>query len=489
MSEQFYTLVTLIGQAKIANANVLGNKVNFVKLKVGDGGGSYYNPTENQTDIKNKVWEGNINSIYVHETNKNWIVIETIIPGDVGGFTIRESGIYDDENNLIAISKYPETYKPLPSDGSAKDLMLKIILEVSNSSNVTLKIDPTVIVATKTDIKTLEIKINNSSNEFNTHLTDSRFQLAGGTGTAITLTLSSLVNGYSKTFIASANNGGAATTINGKKFYKPGTTISPNLIAGKAYTVWYNSSGDCFFIKASAEGNTIASHVLAGDIFSTEIDTGSIGTMPNKGAVVITPSVINQPIPLGYHENGYVIGDSNLISDNIKANKSIFGIQGKPSVVETSDANALAAQIVEGYISYTNGNKIIGTANIQSLGGLRYQRIEYLPSDIIIQDSGNGIEGTALKKTLPISFTPKFMIVNIQKIQVFINFVEHTIFANMYDDHTETKATLNATNNTYVYSASTASRYFEYSDYGKRIDIWASSITGPLTPCYADIIY
>jgi hypothetical protein len=79
-----------------------------------------------------------------------------------------------------------------------------------------------------------------------------KFETAGGTATAITLTIPNLVNGLSKTFMASASNNGAATTINAKNLYRPNTTIAPNLISGKAYTVWYNQSQDCFFIKASA---------------------------------------------------------------------------------------------------------------------------------------------------------------------------------------------------------------------------------------------
>lgn len=159
MAEQFYTILTAIGKAKIANASALGNKVNFTTLKVGDGGGKYYNPTEAQEDLINTVWQGNINSISTDEKNPNWIVIEVIIPSNMGGFMIREAGIFDNENNMIAIGKYPETYKPIASDGSTKDLIIKMILEVSNTSSVTLKVDPTVIIATKKDIEVLEQKI------------------------------------------------------------------------------------------------------------------------------------------------------------------------------------------------------------------------------------------------------------------------------------------------------------------------------------------
>ncbi|AQR95201.1 hypothetical protein [Clostridium saccharoperbutylacetonicum] len=159
------------------------------------------------------------------------------------------------------------------------------------------------------------------------------YQTAGGTATALTVTIKgTLVNGYPITFIASANNSGAATTINGKKLYKPGTTTAPNLITGKAYTAWYNQAGDCFFIKASAEGDAIAANVLAGKKFSNDNDTGLVGTLDL----------------------------SNLVSGNIKSGVTINGVSGKASVVDTSDANASAGQILNGQTAYINGNKVTG---------------------------------------------------------------------------------------------------------------------------------
>ncbi|MGN9164977.1 phage tail protein [Tissierellaceae bacterium HCP3S3_D8] len=160
MSEQFYTILTSIGKAKIANASALGNKVNFTHFALGDGGGKYYSPTENQEKLINEVWRGQIGQISIDEKNPNWIVIETIIPADQGGFMIREAGIFDEEGNLLAIGKYPETYKPVVADGSAKDLYIRMILEVVNTSVVNLKVDPGVILATKKDIEVLEQKMN-----------------------------------------------------------------------------------------------------------------------------------------------------------------------------------------------------------------------------------------------------------------------------------------------------------------------------------------
>jgi hypothetical protein len=159
LAENFYTILTATGKAKLANSAVLGSKVNFKTLKVGDGKGTYYQPSENQTSLVNQVWSGNVSSISVDENNPNWIVIETLIPATIGGFFIREAGIFDEDDDLIAISKLSETYKPVVSEGSIKDLCIKIILEVSNVESVTLKIDPTVIVATKKDILVIESEI------------------------------------------------------------------------------------------------------------------------------------------------------------------------------------------------------------------------------------------------------------------------------------------------------------------------------------------
>lgn len=164
MTEQFYTILTKVGKAKIANSTALGTKLNLVKFQLGDANGIYYNPTEDQNQLKNKVWEGNISSITVDKENPNWIIIQTLLPSSIGGFMIREAAVIDEDNDIIAIGKYPETYKPVAENGSTKDLVIKMILEISNSKSVTLKIDPTIILTTKKDLidsqKNLEEKLD-----------------------------------------------------------------------------------------------------------------------------------------------------------------------------------------------------------------------------------------------------------------------------------------------------------------------------------------
>ncbi len=325
MAEKFYTILTNIGKAKIANSGVMGSKVNFVKFKIGDSGGNYYEPTEDQKDLVHTVYEGNITDIEIDTENSNWMKINLMIPANVGGFTIREYGVFDEDENMLAIAKCAESYKPIAEDGSTKELILRMILAVSNTKNVNLELDPTLVFVTKEEL-------DGFKNSITTQLSDLMYQTAGGTATAITLTMQKLVDGYFKTFIASASNNGAATTINGKPAYKPNTTTPPNFIAGKAYTVWYNSSKDCFFIKASAEGNTIAAHVLAGDTFSNDSDTGLLGTLDL----------------------------SKLTSANIKSGVTINGVAGKASVVDTADATASTGQILNGQSSYVNGVKVTG---------------------------------------------------------------------------------------------------------------------------------
>lgn len=152
---EFYTILTNVGKAKLANAQVMGGTVNLVQMALGDGGN---NPQEVQTDLQNEVWRGNLNQIKTDEENPNWIVLEAVVPTADGGFTVREVGVFDEDGDLIAIGKYPQTYKPALDEGSGKDLYIRMILEVSNVSSVTLKINPAVVLASRAYVDEHEAK-------------------------------------------------------------------------------------------------------------------------------------------------------------------------------------------------------------------------------------------------------------------------------------------------------------------------------------------
>ncbi|WP_051891689.1 phage tail protein [Lysinibacillus sphaericus] len=149
MSEKFDTILTNAGLAAVANATITQKQVNFAKLGVGDSNGAYYTPTQEATALRNQKWIGNASSVTTDPDNPNWIVVKAVIPGTVGGFEIRELGIFDENNVLLAIGKLPQTYKPTFSEGSIKELTVKTVFEVTNTSAVTLKIDPSVIYASE----------------------------------------------------------------------------------------------------------------------------------------------------------------------------------------------------------------------------------------------------------------------------------------------------------------------------------------------------
>ena len=150
MANEFFTILTATGRNKLAAATATATPLALTQMAVGDGdNGAYYSPTEAQTALKHEVWRGAINHLAVDANNPNWIVAELVIPDDVGGFYIREVGLFDSAGAMIAVGKFPESYKPTLAAGSNKQLYVRMILEVSNTTAVTLLVDPSVVLATR----------------------------------------------------------------------------------------------------------------------------------------------------------------------------------------------------------------------------------------------------------------------------------------------------------------------------------------------------
>ena len=154
MEDKTYgTLVTDCGIQLIAAAVMEGKKINITDLAVGDGGGTYYQPTPNMTGLKNECWSGPIKSVSVNKDSPNMIDITAIIPSTVGGFTIREMAVKDDVKNTIAICNTPDTEKVIISSGAAGEIELTMHIEISNADAISFIIDPNVVTATKKDIE------------------------------------------------------------------------------------------------------------------------------------------------------------------------------------------------------------------------------------------------------------------------------------------------------------------------------------------------
>lgn len=151
----FYTLLTAIGAADFINAQAGGTTVPFTHLALGDGNGAAVMPLESMTALVHEVHRVPISSVTADAGNPNWLVIEAVVPTTVGGWTVREIGLIGGGgagNKLLAIGNFPDTYKPLLVEGSGRDLVVRMIVQVGNASVVQLTIDPSVALATNQSI-------------------------------------------------------------------------------------------------------------------------------------------------------------------------------------------------------------------------------------------------------------------------------------------------------------------------------------------------
>lgn len=150
MSKKFKTIITTAGAEKLAAATVPGGKkVSLTSMAVGDGGGTLPEPSAGQTKLINEVWRHALNKISQDNKNKNYIVAELVIPPDVGGFWMRELGLYDDAGTLIAVANMAESYKPKLAEGSGRAQTCRMVIIVSNVDSVALSIDTTTVMATQ----------------------------------------------------------------------------------------------------------------------------------------------------------------------------------------------------------------------------------------------------------------------------------------------------------------------------------------------------
>ena len=156
MSQQYYTLVTNIGAARIAKATALGTVVNLSQMAVGDGGGNPITPSATATALTREVYRASLNMLAVDENNQKQVIAELLIPEEQGDFTIREVGLFDDDNNLIAIGSIADSYKPLLSSGTASQQIIRMVIQIDNTDAVVLKVDPAVVLATR-DFVTKEV--------------------------------------------------------------------------------------------------------------------------------------------------------------------------------------------------------------------------------------------------------------------------------------------------------------------------------------------
>ncbi|HCJ7334417.1 TPA: phage tail protein [Enterobacter hormaechei subsp. xiangfangensis] len=161
MSAKFYTLLTDIGAAKLASAAALGVPLKITQMAVGDGGGVLPAPSAQQTALVAEKRRASLNMLYIDPQNSSQIIAEQVIPETEGGWWIREVGLFDETGALIAVGNCPESYKPQLAEGSGRTQTVRMVLITSSTDNITLKIDPAVVLATRkyVDDKVLELKV------------------------------------------------------------------------------------------------------------------------------------------------------------------------------------------------------------------------------------------------------------------------------------------------------------------------------------------
>ncbi|MFU2315959.1 phage tail protein [Rahnella sp. PCH160] len=152
---KFKSLVTALGQARIASAIASGKDVNITQLAVGDGNGSATTPSTSQTALVHETYRLPLNSIKTDNKNANWIIAEAIIPASVGGFWMREMGLFSSEGELIAVSNMADSYKPTLEEGSGRTQTLRMVITVTDTDAVTLTIDDTLVIATEEYVNNL----------------------------------------------------------------------------------------------------------------------------------------------------------------------------------------------------------------------------------------------------------------------------------------------------------------------------------------------
>ncbi|EFC3507112.1 phage tail protein [Escherichia coli] len=220
MTVKYYAILTNQGAARLANATMLGSKLNLTQMAVGDANGVLPTPDPAQTKLINQKRIAPLNLLSVDPNNQSQIIAEQIIPENEGGFWIREIGLYDDEGVLIAVANCPETYKPQLQEGSGRTQTIRMILVVTNTEAITLKIDPSVVLATR---KYVDDKI--SEHEQSRRHPDASLTVKGFTQ------LSSAINSESETLAATPKAVKVAYDLaNGKYTAQNGTTTQKGIV-------------------------------------------------------------------------------------------------------------------------------------------------------------------------------------------------------------------------------------------------------------------
>ncbi|HCU1426888.1 TPA: phage tail protein [Escherichia coli] len=339
MSTKFKTVITTAGAAKLAAATAPGGrKVNITTMAVGDGGGKLPVPDAGQTGLIHEVWRHALNKISQDKRNSNYIIAELVIPPEVGGFWMRELGLYDDAGTLIAVANMAESYKPALAEGSGRSQTCRMVIIVSSVASVELTIDTTTVMATQDYVDDKIAEHEQSRRHPDASLTAKGFTQ-----------LSNATNSTSETLAATPKAVKTAYDLaNGKYTAQDATTARKGLVQLSSVT-----NSDSEMLAATPKAVKAAYDLANGKYTAQDATTARKGlvqlssaTNSDSETLAATPKAVksaydNAEKRLQKDQNGADIPGKDTFTKNIGACRAYSG------ALSTEAGNWTTAQFIE----------------------------------------------------------------------------------------------------------------------------------------------
>lgn len=151
MSKTYFSILTNYGEQAVATAVANNTPLQLATMAIGDGNGMATTPMATQVALKREVYRAQITDLLQDEGDSKQVIAELLVPENVGGFTVREVGLFDEQGGLIAVANCPDNHKPILESGTGKVQYYRIVLKVSSSDAVTLSINNNIVYATRTE--------------------------------------------------------------------------------------------------------------------------------------------------------------------------------------------------------------------------------------------------------------------------------------------------------------------------------------------------
>lgn len=164
IEQKYYTIVSNKGKQAVIKALANKELIDLTTMSVGDG----ESPIDaNWESLPNEKDKFGITQIKI--VDNITLEVTGILSAQKGGYMIRQAGLYTSDNMLFAIAQLPQTAKPVLSDGASKDMTIKFVITIADTSVVNLSIDPNINIITQSRLDEI-IELN--ANELRVEIDD-----------------------------------------------------------------------------------------------------------------------------------------------------------------------------------------------------------------------------------------------------------------------------------------------------------------------------